>query len=170
MYTHRKKDKNVNGKLLSRFTLLEKELNTIYTWTMMAKSKILRKDEQLLKKLQSILKLYKNFHAAADEEDKLVILEALENIRQILTRTYITERLRKNDLTEIEEVLKDLKSHVKAMALGELFSELNEIKMRMDLVETRFHLRDTTTRAKMYFNEEGKLFEIYLVIWKILNE
>ena len=130
----------------------------------MAKSKILRKDEQLLKKLQSILKLYKNFHAAADEEDKLAILEALETIRQILTRTYITEHLRKNDLTEIEEVLKDLKSHVKAMALGELFNELNEIKMRMDLVETRFHLGDTTTRAKMYFNEEGKLFEIYLVI------
>ena len=131
---------------------------------MMAKSKILRKDEQLLKKLHSILKLYKNFHVAADEEDKLVILEALENIRQILTRTYITERLRKNDLTEIEEVLKDLKSHVKAMALGELFSELNEIKMRMDLVETRFHLGDTTTRSKMYFNEEGKLFEIDLMI------
>ena len=131
---------------------------------MMAKSKILRKDEQLLKKLQSILKLYKNFHAAADEEDKLAILEALETIRQILTRTYITEHLRKNDLTEIEEVLKDLKSHVKAMALGELFSELNEIKMRMDLVETRFHLGDTTTRSKMYFNEEGKLFEIDLMI------
>lgn len=131
---------------------------------MMAKRKVLRKDEQLLKKLQSISKLYKNFHAAADEEDKLVILEALENLREILTRKYITERLRKNDVTEIEEVLKDLKSHVKGMALGELFSELNEIKMRMDLVETRFHLEDTTRRSKMYFNEEGKLFEVYLMI------
>lgn len=130
----------------------------------MAKRKVLRKDEQLLKKLQSISKLYKNFHAAADEEDKLVILEALENLREILTRKYITERLRKNDVTEIEEVLKDLKSHVKGMALGELFSELNEIKMRMDLVETRFHLEDTTRRSKMYFNEEGKLFEVYLMI------
>lgn len=137
---------------------------------MMAKRKVLRKDEQLLKKLQSILKLYKNFHAAADEEDKLVILEALENLREILTRTYITERLRKNDVTEIEEVLKDLKSHVKGMVLGELFSELNEIKMRMDLVETRFHLEDPTRSSKMYFNEEGKLFEVYLMIWKILNK
>ena len=136
---------------------------------MMAKRKVLRKDEQLLKKLQSILKLYKNFHTAADEEDKLVILEALENIRQILTRTYITERLRKNDVTEIEDVLKDLKSHVKAMALGELFNELNEIKMRMDLVETRFHLEDTTTRSKMHFNADGELLEMYLMIWKILN-
>ena len=131
---------------------------------MMAKRKVLRKDEQLLKKLQSILKLYKNFHTAADEEDKLVILEALENIRQILTRTYITERLRKNDVTEIEDVLKDLKSHVKAMALGELFNELNEIKMRMDLVETRFHLEDTTTRSKMHFNADGELLEMYLMI------
>lgn len=131
---------------------------------MMAKRKVLRKDEQLLKKLQSILKLYKNFHAAADEEDKLVILEALENLREILTRTYITERLRKNDVTEIEEVLKDLKSHVKGMVLGELFSELNEIKMRMDLVETRFHLEDPTRSSKMYFNEEGKLFEVHLMI------
>ena len=130
----------------------------------MAKRKVLRKDEQLLKKLQSILKLYKNFHTAADEEDKLVILEALENIRQILTRTYITEHLRKNDVTEIEDVLKDLKSHVKAMALGELFSELNEIKMRMDLVETRFHLEDTTTRSKMHFNADGELLEMYLMI------
>lgn len=123
----------------------------------MAMRKILRKDEQLLTKLQSILDLYKNFHEAADEEDKLVILEALEDIREILTRTYITERLRRKDVTEIEDVLKDLKSHVKAMALDELFSELNEIKMRMDLVETRFDLEDTIT----HFNEEGKLFEMF---------
>lgn len=123
----------------------------------MAMRKILRKDEQLLTKLQSILDLYKNFHEAADEEDKLVILEALEDIREILTRTYITERLRRKDVTEIEDVLKDLKSHVKAMALDELFSELNEIKMRMDLVETRFDLEDTIK----HFNEEGKLFEMF---------
>lgn len=123
----------------------------------MAMRKILRKDEQLLTKLQSILDLYKNFHEAADEEDKLVLLEALEDIREILTRTYITERLRRKDVTEIEDVLKDLKSHVKAMALDELFSELNEIKMRMDLVETRFDLEDTIK----HFNEEGKLFEMF---------
>jgi len=135
----------------------------------MASRKVPRKDEQLLTKLQSILKLYKNFHAAADEEDKLVILEALENIREILTRTYITERLRKNDVTEIEEVLKDLKSHVKAMALEELFSELNEIKMRMDLVETRFDLEDTIKHSNIYFNEGGKLFEMFSMIRKKLN-
>ena len=128
---------------------------------MMTKRKVLRKDEQLLKKLQSILKLYKNFHAAADEEDKLVILEALGNLREILTRTYISERLTKNDVTEIEKVLKDLKSHVKVMTLDELFSELNEIKMKMDLIEARFHLEDTTRRSNIYFNEEGKLFEMY---------
>lgn len=127
----------------------------------MATRKILRKDEQLLTKLQSILDLYKNFHEAADEEDKLVILEALEDIREILTRTYITERIRRKDVTEIEDVLKDLKSHVKAMALDELFSELNEIKMRMDLVETRFDLEDTIKYSNIYFNEEGKLFEMF---------
>ena len=126
--------------------------------TTMATRKVLRKDEQLLTKLQSILKLYKNFHAAADE-DKLVILEALEDIREILSRTYITEPLRRNDVTEIEEVLKDLKSHVKAMALDELFSELNEIKMRMDLVETRFDLKDTIEHSKIYYNDEGKFFD-----------
>lgn len=125
----------------------------------MATRKVLRKDEQLLAKLQSILKLYKNFHDAADENDKLVILEALEDIREILSKTYITEPLRRNDVTEIEEVLKDLKSHVKAMALEELFSELKEIKMRMDLVETSFHFEDTMKHSKAYFNEEGKLFD-----------
>ena len=128
---------------------------------MMATRKVPRKEEQLLTKLQSILKLYRNFHAAADEEDKLVILEALENIREILTRTYITERLRRNEVKEIEEVLKDLKSHVKAMALDELFGELNEIKMRMDLVETRFDLEDNLKHSKIYINEEGKLFEMF---------
>ena len=121
----------------------------------MATRKVLRKDEQLLTKLQSILKLYKNFHAAADE-DKLVILEALEDIREILSRSYITEPLKRNDVTEIEEVLNDLKKHVKAMALDELFSDLNEIKMRMDLVETRFDLKDTIKHSKIYFSDEGE--------------
>ena len=130
----------------------------------MATRKVPCKDEQLLTKLHSILKLYKNFLAAADEQDKLVILEALKNIREILRRRYITERLGRNDITEIEEVLKDLKSHVKAMALDELFSELNEIKMRMDLVETRFDLEDTIKHSKNNFNEEGKSFEMFSMI------
>ena len=166
MYTRRQKDENVNENCYQ--SSLKKE--RLFT-AMMTTRKVLRKDEQLLTKLQSILKLYKNFQATADEGDKLVILEALENIREILTRTYITERLRKNDVTEIEEVLKDLKSHVKAMALDELFSEINEIKMRMDFAETRFDLEDTVKRSKIYFNEEGKLFEMFLMPrWKILNE
>ena len=130
----------------------------------MATRKVPCKDEQLLTKLHSILKLYKNFLAAADEQDKLVILEALENIRETLTRTCITKRLGRNDVTEIEEVLKDLKSHVKAMALDELFSELNEIKMRMDLVDTSFDLEDTIEHSKIYIIEEGKLFKMFIMI------
>lgn len=131
---------------------------------MMVKRKVLCKDEQFLKKLQLILKLYKNFYVVVDEEDKFVILEVLENFCEILMRMYIIECLRKNDVIEIEEVLKDLKSYVKGMVLGELFSELNEIKMRMDLVEMRFYLEDIIRCLKMYFNEEGKLFEVYLMI------
>jgi len=131
---------------------------------LMATRKVPCKDEQLLTKLHSILKLYKNFLAAADEQDKLVILEALENIRETLTRTCITKRLGRNDVTEIEEVLKDLKSHVKAMALDELFSELNEIKMRMDLVDTSFDLEDTIEHSKIYIIEEGKLFKMFIMI------
>ena len=130
----------------------------------MATRKVPCKDEQLLTKLHSILKLYKNFLAAADEQDKLVILEALENIRETLTRTCITKRLGRNDVTEIEEVLKDLKSHVKAMTLDELFSELNEIKMRMDLVDTSFDLEDTIEHSKIYIIEEGKLFKMFIMI------
>ena len=126
----------------------------------MATRKILRKDEQLLTKLQSILKLCKNFHAAADE-DKLVILEALEDIREILSRSYITE---------IEEVLKDLKNHVKAMALDELFSELNEIKMRMDLVETRFDLEDTKKHSKFYLMKKVSSLTDVLNDMKNLSE
>ncbi len=129
----------------------------------MATRKILPKDEQLLMKLESILDLYKNFHDAADEQDKLVVLEALEDIREILTRTYITECLKSKELTEIETVLKDLNSHVKAMALDELFSEVNEMKMRMDLVEARFELEDTITHPKNYFNEEGKVLMLSLI-------
>ena len=122
----------------------------------MTTRKIPRKDEQLLMKLESILDLYKNFHDAADEEDKLVILEALEDIREILTRSFINERLKRKEVAEIENVLKDLNSHVKAMALDELFSEINEVKMRMDLVEKRFEVEDTIKHPKNYFNEEGK--------------
>lgn len=155
MHTRRQQDENLKQENCYQGLLKKESLNI----TIMATRKVLRKDEQLLAKLQSILKLYKNFHDAADENDKLVILEALEDIREILSKTYITEPLRRNDVTEIEEVLKDLKSHVKAMALEELFSELNEIKMRMDLVETRFHFEDTMKHSKAYFNEEGKLFD-----------
>ena len=154
MHTRRQQDENLKEGNCYQGLLKKVSLHII----IMATRKVLRKDEQLLAKLQSILKLYKNFHDAADENDKLAILEALEDIREILSKTYITEPLRRNDVTEIEEVLKDLKSHVKAMALEELFSELNEIKMRMDLVETRFHFEDTIKHSKIYFNEEGKLF------------
>ena len=151
----RRQDENLKQENCYQGLLKKVSLHII----IMATRKVVRKDEQLLAKLQSILKLYKNFHDAADENDKLAILEALEDIREILSKTYINEPLRRNDVTEIEEVLKDLKSHVKAMALEELFSELNEIKMRMDLVETRFHFEDTVTHSKIYFNEEGKLFD-----------
>ena len=129
----------------------------------MATREIPPKDEQLLMKLQSILDLYKNFHDAADEEDKLVILEALEDIREILSKTYITEGLRRKEVTEIESVLKDLNSHVKAIALDGLFNELNEVKMRMDLVEARFELEDTIKHPKVYFNEEGKVSILPLI-------
>ena len=155
MHTRRQQDENLKQENCYQGLLKKESLNI----KIMATRKVLRKDEQLLAKLQSILKLYKNFHDAADENDKLVILEALEDIREILSKTYITEPLRRNDVTEIEEVLKDLKSHVKAMALEELFSELKEIKMRMDLVETSFHFEDTMKHSKAYFNEEGKLFD-----------
>ena len=155
MHTRRQQDENLKQENCYQGLLKKVSLHII----IMATRKVLRKDEQLLAKLQSILKLYKNFHDAADENDKLAILEALEDIREILSKTYITEPLRRNDVTEIEEVLKDLKSHVKAMALEELFSELNEIKMRMDLVETRFHFEHTIKHSKIYFNEEGKLFD-----------
>lgn len=156
MHTRRQQDENLKQENCYQGLLKKESLHII----IMATRKVLPKDEQLLAKLQSILKLYKNFHDAADENDKLAILEALEDIREILSKTYITEPLRRNDVTEIEEVLKDLKSHVKAMALEELFSELNEIKMRMDLVETRFHFEDTIKpHSKIYFNEEGKLFD-----------
>jgi len=155
MHTRRQQDENLKQENCYQDFLKKESLNI----TIMATRKGLRKDEQLLAKLQSILKLYKNFHDAADENDKLVILEALEDIREILSKTYITEPLRRNDVTEIDEVLKDLKSHVKAMALEELFSELKEIKMRMDLVETRFHFEDTMKHSKAYFTEEGKLFD-----------
>lgn len=166
MHTHRQQDENLKQENGYQGVLKKESLHI----TIMATRKVLRKDEQLLTKLQSILKLYKNFHGAADENDKLFILEALEDIREILSKTYITEPLRRNDVTEIEEVLKDLKSHVKAMALEELFSELNEIKMRMDLVETRFHFEDTIKHSKIYFNEEGKFLTDVLNDMKYLSQ
>ena len=108
----------------------------------MATRKILRKYQQLLRKLQSILVLYRNFQHGADEEEKLVILEALDDMREILTRTYISKPLREKDVTEIEIILKDLNSHVKAMALNELFDEINDMKLRMDVVEKRFEVEE----------------------------
>lgn len=130
--------------------------NTTNSKRKMAARAMLRKDEQhLMDKLESILDLYKNFHDGADEEDKLIILDALEEVREILTRTYITKPLRRKDVTEIGTVLKDLRSHVKAMALDELFSEVNEIKLRMDVVEKRFELEETIKHPKNYFQEEG---------------
>lgn len=130
--------------------------NTTNSKRKMAARAMLRKDEQhLMNNLESILDLYKNFHDGADEEDKLIILDALEEVREILTRTYITKPLRRKDVTEIGTVLKDLRSHVKAMALDELFSEVNEIKLRMDVVEKRFELEETIKHPKNYFQEEG---------------
>lgn len=123
----------------------------------MATRKILRKDEQLLNKLNSILVMYKNFQHSADERDNLIIIEALVDLREILTRTYISKPLKANDVSEIELILKDLNSHVKAMALDELFEEINGIKGRLDLVEKRFELEDTRRHPKMYFRDEGEL-------------
>ena len=127
----------------------------------MATRKILRKDQQLLRKLQSILVLYRNFQHGADEEEKLVILEALDDMREILTRTYISKPLREKDVTEIEIILKDLSSHVKAMALNELFDEINDMKLRMDVVEKRFEVEDTRRHPKIYFREQGELWPFH---------
>lgn len=123
----------------------------------MATRKIPRKDEQLLKKLNSILVLYKNFQHGADERDKLIIIQALDDLREILTRTYICKPLKANDVSEIDLILKDLNSHVKAMALDELFDEINDMKLRLDVVEKRFELEDTRRHPKIYFRDEGEL-------------
>ena len=101
--------------------------------------------------------MYKNFQHSADERDKLIIIEALVDLREILTRTYISKPLKANDVSEIELILKDLNSHVKAMALDELFDEINDIKGRLDLVEKQFELEDTRRHPKMYFRDEGEL-------------
>ena len=63
--------------------------------------------EQLFLKLESILDLYKNFQDGAEEEDNLLILEALEDIRQILNRHNITRPLGRTEVKEIESVLKE---------------------------------------------------------------
>lgn len=144
------------AKLHEKICLTETLLSLTNSRTM-ATRKILRKDEQLLNKLNSILVMYKNFQHSADERDKLIIIEALVDLREILRRTYISKPLKANDVSEIELILKDLNSHVKAMALDELFDEINDIKGRLDLVEKQFELEDTRTHPKMYFRDEGEL-------------
>ncbi|PFX31130.1 hypothetical protein AWC38_SpisGene4031 [Stylophora pistillata] len=122
----------------------------------MATRKIPRKDEQLLKKLNSILALYKSFQHDADERDKLIIIQALDDLRKILTGTYISKPMKANDASEIELILKDLNCHVKAMALDELFDEVNDMKLRLDVVEKRFELEDTRRHPKIYFRDEDE--------------
>lgn len=118
----------------------------------MTTRKTLNKEEQLFLKLESIIDLYKNFQDGAEEEDKLTILDALKDIRQILTKHNITRPLRRTEITEIETVVNDLNSHVKAMALDDLFDEVNEIKWRMDVIEKRWELKN----PKVYFYDEGE--------------
>ena len=124
----------------------------------MTTKKTQNREDKLFLKLESILDLYKNFQDAAEEEDKRTILDALEEIRQILTESYITKPLRRREVTEIEAVLKDLNSHVKAMALDHLFAEVNELKLRMDVMEKRWDLDKTVDYPKTYLYDEGELF------------
>lgn len=114
-----------------------------------------RKEECLLWKLESILDLYKNFKDNANEEDKLTILNALEDIREILNKSYITKPLRRKEIVEIETVLKDLNSHVKAIALDDLFDEVNELKLRMDIVEKRWEIEKSEKFLKSNVDKEG---------------
>ena len=112
--------------------------------------------EQLFLKLESILDLYKNFQDGAEEEDNLLILEALEDIRQILNRHNITRPLERTEVKEIESVLKDLKSHVKAMALDDLFDQVKDLKWRMDVIEKRWELGNTLGLPKNYLYDGGE--------------
>ena len=114
------------------------------------------KEEQLLFKLESIVDLYKNFQDGAEVEDKLAILDALENIRQILTENRITRPLRRTEVTKIEDVLKDLNSHVKAMALDDLFDEVKGLKCRMNLIEKKWEVEKTLQHPKIYLYDEGR--------------
>lgn len=112
--------------------------------------------EQLFLKLESILDLYKNFQDGAEEEDNLLILEALEDIRQILNRHNINRPLGRTEVKEIESVLKDLKSHVKAMALDDLFDQVKDLKWRMDVIEKRWELGNTLGLPKNYLYDGGE--------------
>ena len=112
--------------------------------------------EQLFLKLESILDLYKNFQDGAEEEDNLLVLEALEDIRQILNRHNITRPLERTEVKEIESVLKDLKSHVKAMALDDLFDQVKDLKWRMDVIEKRWELGNTLGLPKNYLYDGGE--------------
>ena len=112
--------------------------------------------EQLFLKLESILDLYKNFQDGAEEEDNLLILEALEDIRQILNRHNITRPLGRTEVKEIESVLNDLKSHVKAMALDDLFDQVKDLKWRMDVIEKRWELGNTLGLPKNYLYDGGE--------------
>ena len=123
----------------------------------MRTSRTLDKEECLLRKLESIIDLFKNFQDNADEEDKLTILEALGDIREILTKSHITKPLRRKEIAEIEMVLKDLNSHVKAIAIDDLFDEVNELKLRMDLVEKRWDVEKTEEFSKTFFYDEGEI-------------
>lgn len=112
--------------------------------------------EQLFLKLESILYLYKNFQDGAEEEDNLLILEALEDIRQILNQHNITRPLGRTEVKEIESVLKYLKSHVKAMALDDLFDQVKDLKWRMDVIEKRWQLENTLGLPKNYLYDGGE--------------
>ena len=116
------------------------------------------KEERLLWKLESVIDLFKNFQDSADEEDKLTILEALGDIREILTKSDITKPLRRREIADIEMVLKDLNSHVKAIALDDLFDEVNELKLRMDVVERRWEVEKTEEFSKTFLYDEGEVF------------
>ena len=116
------------------------------------------KEERLLWKLESVIDLFKKFQDSADEEDKLTILEALGDIREILTKSHITKPLRRKEIADIEMVLKDLNSHVKAIALDDLFDEVNELKLRMDVVEKRWEVEKTEEFSKTFLYDEGEIF------------
>ena len=96
------------------------------------------KENEVLRKLQSVVELLK--HSVRDnsqEDDNRVFLAYLGEIREILISRHISKPLSTKEMEGIECCLKDLKSCVEAMALGNLFHELKELKCRMDVVERR---------------------------------